>query len=231
VTRLHSIHWFLTTGIHDPAWVQAAAAVFLVALTFVTFVVLVIYARDTHTLAKTSKVSAEAAERSSRLASEEIQAMIGKERARIFVVPSEHCSFRGTVDNFIGIIPQGFVFLNAGPTPAINVRVSYNAVLTQFETEATGKAEYQAPIQEVIAANDKATASFRVRTAFGSGKAPQIFYAHVWGEVTYNDVISSEPRGTKFRFRMTIRQSRVDDTISSDRDWIKFGPPEDNRAT
>jgi len=46
--------WFWTTGIYDPAWVQAIAAVALVVLTFITLVVLAIYARDTHTLARMS---------------------------------------------------------------------------------------------------------------------------------------------------------------------------------
>ena len=51
---MHSIVWFWTTGIHDPAWVQAFAAIALVVLTLVTIVVLYFYARDTHTLAKVS---------------------------------------------------------------------------------------------------------------------------------------------------------------------------------
>src|ERR1035437_6051402 len=51
---MHSIVWFWTTGIHDPAWVQAVAAVVLVALTIVTLAVLAVYTRDTHTLAKVS---------------------------------------------------------------------------------------------------------------------------------------------------------------------------------
>jgi len=51
--------WFWTTGIHDPAWVQAIAAVVVVAFTFVTLIVLFVYAYDTHTLAKTSVDQAE----------------------------------------------------------------------------------------------------------------------------------------------------------------------------
>ncbi len=51
---MHSIVWFWTTGIHDPAWVQAFAAIALVGLTLVTLVVLYFYARDTHTLARAS---------------------------------------------------------------------------------------------------------------------------------------------------------------------------------
>ena len=50
---MHSIMWFWTTGIHDPAWVQAIAAVAVVVFTLVTVIVLFIYAYDTHTLAKT----------------------------------------------------------------------------------------------------------------------------------------------------------------------------------
>jgi hypothetical protein len=51
---MHSIMWFWTTGIHDPAWVQAIAAVAVVVFTLATVIVLFIYAYDTHTLAKTS---------------------------------------------------------------------------------------------------------------------------------------------------------------------------------
>jgi hypothetical protein len=51
---MHSIIWFWTTGIHDPAWVQAFAAIALVLLTFVTLIVLVRYAWDTRILARTS---------------------------------------------------------------------------------------------------------------------------------------------------------------------------------
>jgi hypothetical protein len=51
---MHSIQWFWTTGIHDPAWVQAIAAVAVAMLTITTLAVLVIYAKDTHTLAKVS---------------------------------------------------------------------------------------------------------------------------------------------------------------------------------
>jgi hypothetical protein len=51
---MHSIVWFWTTGIHDPAWVQAFAAIAVVVFTFVTLIVLFIYAYDTHTLARTS---------------------------------------------------------------------------------------------------------------------------------------------------------------------------------
>jgi hypothetical protein len=82
---MHSIVWFFTTGIYDAAWVQAVAAIVLVILTFVTLIVLSIYAWDTHTLAKTSKVSAEAAERSSKAASGQMQFMIRKERPQLSI--------------------------------------------------------------------------------------------------------------------------------------------------
>jgi len=51
---MHSIEWFWTTGIHDPAWVQAVAAAALVVLTIMTLFYLRIYVRDTRSLAKTS---------------------------------------------------------------------------------------------------------------------------------------------------------------------------------
>ncbi len=51
---MHSIVWFWTTGIHDPAWVQAVASIALVLLTLVTLIYLRIYVRDTRTLARVS---------------------------------------------------------------------------------------------------------------------------------------------------------------------------------
>jgi hypothetical protein len=51
---MRSIEWFWTTGIHDPAWVQAVTSVALLGVTLVTLIVLFFYAWDTHTLAKTS---------------------------------------------------------------------------------------------------------------------------------------------------------------------------------
>jgi hypothetical protein len=51
---MHSFVWFWTIGIHDPAWVQAGAAIALVLLTLVTLAILVRYAWDTRTLARTS---------------------------------------------------------------------------------------------------------------------------------------------------------------------------------
>jgi hypothetical protein len=51
---MDSVVWFLKTGIHDPAWVQAVASSALLILTLVTLAVLAFYAWDTHTLAKTS---------------------------------------------------------------------------------------------------------------------------------------------------------------------------------
>jgi hypothetical protein len=51
---MHSLEWFWNTGIHDPAWVQAIAAVALLVLTIVTLIILFIYTWDTHTLAKVS---------------------------------------------------------------------------------------------------------------------------------------------------------------------------------
>lgn len=51
---MHSIVWFWSCGIRNPAWVQAIAAVVLVVLTLVTLIYLRTYVRDTHTLANTS---------------------------------------------------------------------------------------------------------------------------------------------------------------------------------
>lgn len=51
---MDSIAWFWFVGRHDPTWVQAVSSVALVVLTTITLIVLGLYARDTHTLAKTS---------------------------------------------------------------------------------------------------------------------------------------------------------------------------------
>lgn len=51
---MHTLVWYFTLGKHDPAWVQAAASVAVVALSVITLAVLFVYAWDTHTLAKTS---------------------------------------------------------------------------------------------------------------------------------------------------------------------------------
>ena len=45
---MHSLVWFWTTGIHDPAWVQAVVSIALVVLTLVTLIVLARYAWDSH---------------------------------------------------------------------------------------------------------------------------------------------------------------------------------------
>jgi hypothetical protein len=73
---MHSIVWFWTIGIHDPAWVQAVASIALVVLSFVTLVVLAMYAWDTDALANSSKLSADAALLNA-------QALVNAERARI----------------------------------------------------------------------------------------------------------------------------------------------------
>jgi hypothetical protein len=55
---VHSVVWFFTTGRFDSGWVQAAASVVLVILTFITLAVLVRYAWDTRTLAIASNKGA-----------------------------------------------------------------------------------------------------------------------------------------------------------------------------
>jgi hypothetical protein len=229
---MHSIQWFWTTGIYDAAWVQAVAAMVLVVLTFVTLIVLSIYAKDTHTLAQTSKMSAEAAERSSKVASDQIQAMIDKERARVYVVPSAGGGFFSVDTRQTDRIgSHNFTFYNVGSTPAVNVSVAYRAVATAFMGEASGPTISRATIDEVIPANQQVDAEFMIEPGFGGIKPPDIFYIHVWGEFTYNDVISSDRRSTKFRFRIGMKMMRGEGLASVEGVWTKFGGPEDNQAT
>jgi len=228
---MHSIVWFWTTGIHDATWVQAIAAVALVALTLVTLIVLGIYAWDTRTLAATSKVSAEAAERSSKLASDQIQAMIGKERARIYVVPFRDSFCNVNVSNITKIGEHAFILSNVGPTPAVNVLTAFNAVATAFQTEATGKSN-RFSNREVIPANQESVVNFPIETGLAADqRVPDAFYIHIWGEVTYNDVISSTSRSTKFRFRIPMQQTRGDGSATQNGNWIRCGSEEDHKAT
>lgn len=48
------LNWFFTSGVHDPVWVQAISSLTLVLLTVVTLLVLFQYARDTHSLARST---------------------------------------------------------------------------------------------------------------------------------------------------------------------------------
>lgn len=229
---MHSIVWFFTTGRFDSGWVQAVASVALVILTLITLAVLVRYAWDTRTLAIASNKSADAAVAGSEASIAQIRAMIDKERARIFVVPSTEISIQCAV-SYLTQMTHNFLFFNVGPTPAINVTVRYNAIATQLETEPREKPAFPAPIQEVIAANDKDSAPLLIRSvAFEEdGKASPVFYIHFWGEVTYNDVISSEQRSTKFRYRATMTLGMHGSVAMHDGEWPKFGVPGDNQAT
>jgi hypothetical protein len=112
------------------------------------------------------------------------------------------------------------------------VTVRYNAVATQFETEAVGEATFHAPIQAVMAGNSQESVPLFIKAAplVFDGKAPQMFYIHFWGEVRYNDVMSSELRRTRFRFRATIQRTVGSEVAQQVGEWLKFGPEVDNNA-
>jgi hypothetical protein len=59
----------------------------------------------------------------------------------------------------------------------------------------------------------------------GSQSSFQINYR----EVTYNDVISSEQRRTKFRYRLPLKYSNGG--AGSSGEWVKSGPVDDNSAS
>lgn len=180
-------------------------------------------------------VTAQAAQKSADSSLAQIQAIIDKERARIFISPSVE-SFQLNLRSAagIGIGSYGFTLFNVGPTPAINIFARYRAVATEFETGAEGEAGTRATVPEVIRANGEANTPLFIESAFSSGKggvAPQLFYIHIFGEVEYNDVISPNRRSTKFRFRIQMQQIRGDGTAVPNWAWDKFGREEDNRTT
>jgi hypothetical protein len=232
----HAIVWFWNTGLHDPAWVQGFAAVAVVFLSLATLCVLIKYAIDTNAQAKASKKSADAAEAAANAAETaanavlaQTQLMISKERARILVAPTEQRDFHVfPTQNSIG--HHEFTLFNIGLTPAINVLVSYRAVANGFETHTVGKPNCYAVFQHIIPANKEVGAPLFIDSCFAAAKAPAIFYIHVWGQVTYNDVLSSEQRTTKFGFR-TQMTTKVNDTAIQVDSWMKSDNPEDNIAT
>jgi hypothetical protein len=227
---MHSIVWFFTIGRFDPVWVQSVASVALVILTFVTLAVLVRYAWDTRTLAIASNKSAEAGVAGSKAALAQIQLMVDKERARIFVVPIQEAACMVVENSDDGTGRQKVMFFNVGPTPAINVVVRYNAIASTMETEPQRRndAYTQASIPEVIAANSDEHSWLNIN---GVGSREPTIYIHLWGEVMYNDVISTEQRSTKFRFRLRMKRGQYG-VLEFDGAWRQFGTnAEDNRAT
>jgi hypothetical protein len=77
---MHSIVWLWATGIHDPAWLQAIAAVALLVLTLPTLIALAIYKYFTYRQARASQLSAEAAKTASDAAKSNAEAVIITER-------------------------------------------------------------------------------------------------------------------------------------------------------
>ena len=226
---LHDIGWFFTIGRFDPDWVQAIASVVLVILSFITLAVLVRYAWDTRTLAIASNKSADAAVAGSQAALSQIQLMIDKERARIFVVPIEEAASMITDKQGDGTSKQNVMFFNVGPTPAINVMVRYNAIASKLETEPQRRSDayYRASLSGVIAANSEEHSWLNIA---GIGSREPLLYIHLWGEVIYNDVISADQRCTKFRFRLTMRRSQYG-VLEFDGSWKQCGSAEENHAT
>lgn len=224
--------WFWNTGRFDPRWVAAAASLAVVVVTFIAVLVLFHYARHTRTLAKTSRQGAEAAEAAAQAAIGQIQALIDKERARIFVFPTsdEVCQVNIRSQDQIGA--HRFKLMNVGPTPAINVAVYYQAVATPFETRTERKGDSRASLDQVLAGNKEAILPVPIRSELSSdGTAPAKFYVHIWGEVVYNDVVTDIRRRTQFRFRATMMQSKSFGEATQEGEWLQFGAPDENSAT
>lgn len=224
--------WFWNTGRFDPHWVAAVAVLAVAVIMLIAVLVVFRYARHTRTLAETSRQSAEAAEAAAQAAIGQIQAMVDKERARIFVFPmsDETCQVNIRSQDQIGA--YRFKLMNVGPTPAINVAVYYQAVATPFEAKADRKEDSRASLDQVLAGNKEASLTVQIRSALSSdGTAPPEFYIHVWGEVVYNDVVTDSRRRTQFRFRATMMQSTSLGEAIQEGDWLQFGAPDDNSAT
>jgi hypothetical protein len=225
---LHSLLCLLVNIFLDPKWIEADSEAALVCLSLVTLIILCVYAWDTHSLAKSSKLSAEAAVKSADAALAQVRAMIDKERARVRVLPINDAfaviPFQGAVE------PNGsrlFRFLNIGPTPATNVSVRYRSVITEFATEAVGELIAHAYIDDVIPANNEAKAELHFQSAL-ERRVPTASFLHVWGEAMYKDVISDELHTTRFRFRMEFRFDR--NAAKPHGPWQRCGPEEDNQA-
>jgi hypothetical protein len=125
---------------------------------------------------------------------------------------------------------HAFILSNVGPTPAVNVETTFNAVATAFETEATGELHLHSN-REVIPANQESTVTFPTEAGFAVGvRVPNAFYIHIWGEVTYNDVISPIRRSTMFRFRIPMQQTGPE-VATQNGNWVRCGSEEDHKAT
>lgn len=170
---------------------------------------------------KTAQTAAEAA-----LA--QTQAMVDKERARVFVEAPRGTGTTVDLSTRNGVIGGNeFALFNVGPTPAINVIVSYHAVATEFEGETNNKTAWQARAPEVIGANSKESVYLEFRPAFVSNLAHQSFFIHVFGMVEYSDVISPKRRKKHFRFRTQMR-SRGNGSALQTHPWERFGTAEEN---
>ena len=227
-----SLNWFWTTGRFDPAWVQAVAAIALLVLAFVIFLVLCRFAWNSGTLASASRRSAEAAENASHAAISHVRTVVEKERARIFVFPASDEPWQVNLRQPAAIGAYRFRILNVGPTPAINVAVLYKAVATESATEANEKEYSRASFDQVLAGNKEMIAPLFINSALVP--APGVianFYIHVWGEVTYHDVINPELRSTRFSFRVDMKSIKGDGTAIQSGEWVQFGTPEENSAT
>lgn len=156
------------------------------------------------------------------------RAMVDKERARVYVrLPKLLTLNMQGPGGVIG--EQQLVLFNVGPTPALNVSVRYSAVATEFEGETISKTDRDAPSIDTIAANHEESTPFLIRMAFASNVARTRFHVHLFGVVEYSDVLSSEKRTTRFRFRVPM-QWRLGREGSPMEAWQRFGSPEDNAA-
>jgi hypothetical protein len=180
--------------------------------------------------ASASNTAADAAKESAKAALQQVEAMISKERARIFVFPTPDVMFQVNVRSVLGFGGHSFTFLNIGPTPAFNVTVRYHGVATGFQGQTLQKTTTSFDIAQVITGNGSITAPIVFEDIFRTHKEeniPEIFWIHVFGIVEYDDIFTPKRNKTTFRYRLQMKQTRGDGTAIPDGDWIRI-VPEDN---
>lgn len=222
----------LTSSSSDPGWLKDALSAGSLILTLVGIVGVILAYWTLRTIKRQADLmdqSNRTAKKTAETALAQTQAMVAKERARLFVDVRSEQGVTVDLKAQNGIIGGSwFRIINVGPTPAINMSVRYSAVATEFESATVSKTNNEATAPEVIAANSAENIHLIFQSAFSSSPPPQGFCIHVFGVIEYDDVVSPDRRTRRFRFRIRMTQRRGDGTAVQIDQWQRCGPPEDN---